>query len=60
MILDADEEIEKEDARKLREVIKGNDVNVINLPVFYKPEGGKDLSVSSSERIFKNHLGFLL
>ncbi|MGR3301364.1 MAG: tetratricopeptide repeat-containing glycosyltransferase family 2 protein [Candidatus Scalindua sp.] len=58
LILDADEEIEKEDARKLREVIKDNDVNVINLPVFYKPKGGKDLSVSSSERIFKNHLGF--
>ncbi len=65
LILDADEEIEKEDARKLREVIKDpvgcettHRINVINLPVFYKPEGGKDLSVSSSERIFKNHLGF--
>ncbi|MFQ5686342.1 MAG: glycosyltransferase, partial [Candidatus Scalindua sp.] len=58
LILDADEEIEKEDARKLREVINDNDVSVINLPVFYKPKGGKDLSVSSSERIFKNHLGF--
>jgi glycosyltransferase involved in cell wall biosynthesis len=58
LILDADEEIEKEDARKLKEVIKDNDVNVINLPVFYKPQGGKNLSVSNSERIFKNHLGF--
>ena len=58
LILDADEEIERRDARKLREAIKDNDVNVINLPVFYKPKGGKDLSVSSSERIFKNHLGF--
>ncbi|MGR3175666.1 MAG: glycosyltransferase, partial [Candidatus Scalindua sp.] len=58
LILDADEEVEKKDARKLREVIKDTDVNVINLPVFYKPKGGKDLSVSSSERIFRNHLGF--
>jgi tetratricopeptide (TPR) repeat protein len=57
LILDADEEVEKEDACKLREVIKDNEVNVINLPVFYKPKGGKNLSVSSSERIFKNYLG---
>ena len=58
MILDADEVVDKKDAHKLKDVIKDNDVNVINLPVFYKPKGGKDLSVSSSERIFKNHLGF--
>ncbi len=57
LILDADEEVEKEDACKLREVIKDNEVNVINLPVFYKPKGGKNLSVSCSERIFKNYLG---
>ena len=57
LILDADEELEKEDACKLREVIKDNEVNVINLPVFYKPKGGKNLSVSSSERIFKNYQG---
>jgi tetratricopeptide (TPR) repeat protein len=56
LILDADEEVEKEDACKLREVINDNGVNVINLPVFYKPKGGQNLSVSSSERIFKNFL----
>ena len=58
LILDADEEIENKDAHKLREVIRNNDSSVINLPVFYKPKGGKNLSVSNSERIFKNHLGF--
>ncbi|MGR3294280.1 MAG: tetratricopeptide repeat-containing glycosyltransferase family 2 protein [Candidatus Scalindua sp.] len=55
LILDADEELEKEDACKLREVIKDNEVNVIKLPVFYKSKGGKNLSVSSSERIFRNY-----
>ncbi|MEE9174603.1 MAG: glycosyltransferase, partial [Thermodesulfobacteriota bacterium] len=73
LILDADEEIEKEDARKLREVIKdpvgcetthpGLDqawagrANVINLPVLYGPKGGKHTSITNSERIFRNHLG---
>jgi len=57
LILDADEEIEKEDARKLREVIKDNDVNVINLPVLYGPKGGKHTSITNSERIFRNNLG---
>ncbi len=58
LILDADEELEKEGACKLREVIKDNEANVINLPVFYKPKGGKNLSVSSSGRIFRNYQGF--
>ncbi|MHC4267008.1 MAG: tetratricopeptide repeat-containing glycosyltransferase family 2 protein [Planctomycetota bacterium] len=57
LILDADEEVEKEDACRLREVIRDNEVNVIKLPVFYKPKGGKNLSVSCSERIFKNYMG---
>ncbi len=57
LVLDADEEVDKEDACKLREVIKDNEVIVINLPVIYKPKGGKNLSVSCSERIFKNYLG---
>ena len=57
LILDADEEVEKEDACRLREVIRDNEVNVIKLPVFYKHKGGKNLSVSCSERIFKNYLG---
>ncbi len=55
LILDADEELEREDACKLREAINDNDVNVITLPVFYKPKGGINLSVSSSERIFRNY-----
>ncbi len=57
LILDADEEIEKEDARKLREVIKDNDVNVINLPVLYGRKGSKHTSITNSERMFRNHLG---
>jgi tetratricopeptide (TPR) repeat protein len=71
--LDADEEVDKEDAYKLREVIKdpvgcetthpGLDqawagrANVIYLPMFNKPVGGKSISVFNSEKIFKNHIG---
>ena len=55
--LDADEEVDKEDAHKLKEVIKDNDVNVIYLPMFNKPVGGKNISVFNSEKIFKNHIG---
>jgi len=55
LILDADEELERAEACKLKEVISDNEVNVIKLPVFYKPKGGANLSVSSSERIFRNY-----
>ncbi|MBO1225344.1 MAG: glycosyltransferase [Candidatus Scalindua sediminis] len=74
LILDADEEVDKEDAHKLKDVIKdpvgcetthpGLDqawagrVNVIYLPVINRPVGGKNVSISNSERLFKNHLGF--
>jgi tetratricopeptide (TPR) repeat protein len=65
LILDADEEVDKEDAHKLKEVIKDpvgcettHRVNVIYLPMFNKPVGGNNFSISNSERLFKNHLGF--
>jgi len=58
LILDADEEVDKEDARKLRDVIRDNIVNMIYLPVFSKFNKGKDLAACNSERIFRNHLGF--
>jgi tetratricopeptide (TPR) repeat protein len=65
LILDADEEVDKKDAHKLRKVVKGpvgcettHRANVIYLPVINKPVGGKNTSVSISERLFKNHLGF--
>jgi glycosyltransferase involved in cell wall biosynthesis len=55
--LDADEEVDEEDAHKLKEVIKDNDVNVIYLPMFNKPVGGNNISIFNSEKIFKNHIG---
>jgi tetratricopeptide (TPR) repeat protein len=58
LILDADEEIDKEDAHKLKDVIKENGVDIIHLPVFNRPIGGKNVSISNSGRLFKNHLGF--
>ncbi|ODS32456.1 MAG: glycosyltransferase fused to TPR-repeat domain protein [Candidatus Scalindua rubra] len=73
LILDADEEIDKEDAHKLRDVIKdpvgcetthrvgcetAHRVNAILIPVFSKYSNGKNTSVTNSERIFRNHLGF--
>ncbi len=58
LILDADEEIDKKDAHKLKDVIKENSVDIIHLPVFNRPVGGKNVSISNSGRLFKNHLGF--
>jgi glycosyltransferase involved in cell wall biosynthesis len=58
LILDADEEVEREDVHKLKDVIKDNGVNVIYLPVISKPVEGLSNSISTSERLFKNHLGF--
>jgi glycosyltransferase involved in cell wall biosynthesis len=58
LILDADEEVDREDAHKLKKVIKDNSINLIYLPVISKPVGGKNISISTSERLFKNHLGF--
>ncbi|MGQ3683434.1 MAG: tetratricopeptide repeat-containing glycosyltransferase family 2 protein [Candidatus Loosdrechtia sp.] len=64
LIMDADEEIKKEDAHKLREVIKdpagqktAEEAGVILIPVFSETSNGKDLSIANSERLFRNHLG---
>jgi tetratricopeptide (TPR) repeat protein len=58
LILDADEEADKDDAHKLKDVIKENGINVIYLPVINRPVGGKNISINNSERLFKNHLDF--
>ncbi|MEE9260776.1 MAG: glycosyltransferase [Candidatus Scalindua sediminis] len=65
LILDADEEVDKEDAYKLREVIKDpvgcettHRANVISFPMYNKPVDGKSISVFNTLRIFRNHLGF--
>jgi Glycosyltransferases involved in cell wall biogenesis len=58
LILDADEEIDKIDAPRLKEVLKDDRTNVILLPVFSKSYKGKNLGVGNSERIFRNHLDF--
>ncbi|GJQ60190.1 MAG: tetratricopeptide repeat protein [Candidatus Scalindua sp. AMX11] len=57
LILDADEEIDSEDAHKLKEVIKDSKVNVIYVPLFCKPLGGNNISISRSNRLFRNHIG---
>ncbi len=56
--LDADEEIDSEDAHKLKEVIKDCNVNVIYLPLYCKPLGGRNISISRSNSLFRNRLGF--
>jgi tetratricopeptide (TPR) repeat protein len=58
LILDADEEVEKEAAHKLKKVIKDSNINVFSLPVFSKTCGGSKKAVANSGRIFKNYLGF--
>ncbi|GAX60017.1 glycosyltransferase [Candidatus Scalindua japonica] len=64
LILDADEEIDKEDAHRLKEVIKdpleseaSQRVDLIFIPVYSKFNNGKNLSIANSERLFRNHLG---
>ncbi len=58
LILDADEEVGRKNAHKLKEVIKENSVNVIYLPIISRPVGGKNITIGNSERLFRNHLGF--
>jgi tetratricopeptide (TPR) repeat protein len=58
LILDADEEVDKEDTHKLKDVIKEDGVNVIYLPVIGRTVGGKNISIFKSERLFKNHHDF--
>ena len=64
LILDADEEIDKEDAHRLKEVIKdpvGSETSpkadLILIPVYCKFNNGKNDSIANSERLFRNHLG---
>ncbi len=63
--LDADEEVDKEDAYKLKEVIKDPidcetalRANVIYLQMLDKSVGGQSDSIMNSRKIFRNHLGF--
>jgi glycosyltransferase involved in cell wall biosynthesis len=58
LILDADEEIDKEDTHKLKDVIKENGVDIIHLHVFNRTIEGRNVSIHNSGRLFKNHLGF--
>ncbi len=55
--IDADEEVDKRDAHKLKNVIRDDEVNVIYLPMFNRPIGGKAVSVFNAEKIFRNHIG---
>lgn len=64
LILDADEEIDKEDAYRLKDVIKDpresqttNRADLIFIPVYSKFNNGKDISIANSERLFRNNLG---
>jgi glycosyltransferase involved in cell wall biosynthesis len=64
LILDADEEIDKEDAHRLKEVIKdpvgsktSSKADLIFIPVHCKLNNGKNESIANSERLFRNHLG---
>jgi len=57
MWIDADEEVDERDAHKLKKVIRDNKVDVIYLPMFNRPIGGKAVSVFSAEKIFRNHIG---
>ena len=58
LIMDADEEIEMNDAYKLREAIRDDNVNLIYMPAFSKEKGGMNSSVYLIERVFKNNLDF--
>ncbi len=67
LVLDADEEVDKQDAHKLKEVIKDSvecktalRANAIYLQVIDKsPKDESEIkSIMNSIRLFKNHLGF--
>ncbi|MCP4253973.1 MAG: glycosyltransferase [Candidatus Scalindua sp.] len=58
LIMDADEEIEENDAYKLRETIRDDDVSLIYMPAFSKEKGGMNSSVYLIERVFRNNLDF--
>lgn len=57
IFLDADEEIEKEDAHKLKESIKDKNANILFLQLSRKTCDGEIIPVAGMARMFKNHLG---
>jgi glycosyltransferase involved in cell wall biosynthesis len=58
LILDADHELEKADAHRLKEATNTTDANYIHFPVYDIHEGGKNLGVYDFGLLFRNHLGF--
>jgi len=56
-ILDADEELDAKDASGLKTVIYECDADLLYLQVLDKTMEGEVVSVSNSERVFRNHLG---
>ncbi len=57
IILDADEELDAKDAPTLKAVIRECDADLLYLQVLDKTTEDKIVSISNSERVFKNHLG---
>ncbi len=57
LILDADEEIDGNDVPRLKPLLRESDAGLIYLQVLDKTTEGKIVSVSNSERLFRNHLG---
>ncbi len=57
LILDADEELDAEDAPGLKAAIRECDADLLYLQVLDKTMEGEIVSISNSERIFRNHLG---
>lgn len=57
LILDADEELDAEDAPGLKTIIRESGADLIYLQVLDKTPEGKIVSILNSERLFKNHHG---
>lgn len=57
IFLDADEEIEKDDAHKLKESIKDKDADILFLQLSSKTCDGEIIPVAGMARMFKNHIG---
>ncbi|MHC4267006.1 MAG: glycosyltransferase [Planctomycetota bacterium] len=57
LILDADEEIDGNDVSRLKSLLRESDADLIYLQVFDRTMDGEIVSVSNSERLFRNHLG---
>ncbi|MCP4268484.1 MAG: glycosyltransferase [Candidatus Brocadiaceae bacterium] len=57
LILDADEEIDENDATRLKPLLRKSNADLIYLQVLDKTLEDKIVSISNSERLFRNHLG---